>query len=242
MAQKLDENSVIPLYYQVEQILRERIKTGTYKPEDLIPTEAELQKEFSVSRATVRQAVLRLLADKLIIRRRGKGTVVAKPRIEESLPRLVSFTEEMRSQRHTPSTRSIRVEEVDMPGEMAHWAGVSRPERCILVERVRSSNGVAIAAFWSYLPVSLGVTKEENFGGSLYQLLEEKYEIRLGKAEQIIFAESADTLVSRLLEIKKGSPVLIIERLLRSGDGRLVEYVRGVYRADRYQYRLTLER
>jgi len=239
---KTDLNSVIPLYYQIREDLRRRIEAGEWKRGEAIPSEAELQEIYGVSRATVRQALSELVMEGLLIRKQGRGTFVAPPKIVEPLPRLVSFTEEMRMVGMEPSTRSVKVEIVTDPPKRVRETLRTDEDRFLRIERVRCANGQPIVLLVSYLPSSLGIDPREDFSGSLYALLETKYNIRLGEAIQIIEAAIADEYTAVQLEIEEGEPILIIRRGTFTKDGRPVEYVEGFYPADRYRYTIRLER
>lgn len=178
----IDESSALPLYYQVRETVRQQIEAGQWKRGDLIPSESDLQEAFGVSRATIRQALQELVADGLLIRKQGRGTLVATPKIAEALPRLVSFTEEMRMQDMVPSTREATVEIVDAPKRVAEALATRPGERFLRIERVRCANGEPIVLLVSYLPRALGVDPSEDFSESLYALLEGKYGVKFGRA------------------------------------------------------------
>ncbi|MBI3962513.1 MAG: GntR family transcriptional regulator, partial [Deinococcus sp.] len=88
-------DSVIPLYYQLKELLRERIEAGEWEPGNQIPTEEELCERYKVSRITVREAIQGLVSEGLLYRQQGRGTFVAKAKIQQGLQRLTSFTEDM---------------------------------------------------------------------------------------------------------------------------------------------------
>src|SRR5512134_2273115 len=99
-------HSAVPLYVRVREAIRDRIAAGEWKPGDLIPAESKLLDVFAVSRATIRQALLELVREGLLVRKQGRGTFVATRKIVERLPQLVSFSEEMRREGLRASTRS----------------------------------------------------------------------------------------------------------------------------------------
>src|SRR6266496_5274589 len=100
----------IPLYHQLSQLLRTAIEQGTYHPGDRLPSEPELIREYGVSRITVRQALDELEAEGRVVRRHGKGTYVAEPRIEQELVRLTDFVEDMQQAGQHPSSRVLAFE------------------------------------------------------------------------------------------------------------------------------------
>src|SRR3990170_7880516 len=87
----------LPLYYQIKRELQEKIETGDLPEGSLLPTEAELQRLFGVSRTTVRQALSELAAQGLITRRPGKGTVIGRKISDVRPRRLVGFIEQLRA-------------------------------------------------------------------------------------------------------------------------------------------------
>jgi len=74
----IDKNSPVPYYYQLEQLLREKIENADWKPGDVLPSEAELCSTFGISRTVVRQALNKLCQDGVVYKEKGRGTFVAK--------------------------------------------------------------------------------------------------------------------------------------------------------------------
>jgi GntR family transcriptional regulator len=81
-ASQLDRRSFVPLYYQLQEILKEQIESGLWQPGDPLPSEPELAQRFGVSRVVVRQALAILEDDRQIVRIRGRGTFVAQPKLD----------------------------------------------------------------------------------------------------------------------------------------------------------------
>jgi GntR family transcriptional regulator, N-acetylglucosamine utilization regulator len=235
-------HSAVPLYVRVREAIRDRIAAGEWKPGDLIPAESKLLDVFAVSRATIRQALLELVREGLLVRKQGRGTFVATRKIVERLPQLVSFSEEMRREGLRASTRSAKVEVVEAPPRVAAALHVSPADTFIRLERVRCADGQPIVLLVSYVPTALGVDPDEDFSGSLYALLEDKYGIEFGEALQVIEAGAADKDVAAQLDVEQGDPILIIRRGVFTRDGRALEYVEGFYPADRYRYTVRLDR
>src|SRR6266581_4940641 len=100
-------NSPLPRYYQLKEIMRERIRSGEWKPGDLIPSERELGEKYGISRMTARQAITDLVNEGLFYREQGKGTFVSQRKItQQRTPRTV-FPEDIRARGKRPSTRVI---------------------------------------------------------------------------------------------------------------------------------------
>ena len=115
--------SFSPLYQQIKALITQRLQSGEWKPGELIPSEVELAARFKVSQGTVRKAIDDLAASNLLVRRQGKGTFVAEPKITESLAqRLTGFYEDMASRGNPPVSRVLKqqltsaVEKVETSG------------------------------------------------------------------------------------------------------------------------------
>jgi DNA-binding GntR family transcriptional regulator len=119
----LDRNSFVPLYYQLQEVLKEQIESGVWQPGNPLPSEPELARRFDVSRVVVRQALAILEDDRQIVRQRGRGTFVAKPKLDYRAGGLSRLLEAPRGDdvaiqvldaRATAVERSIR-ESLDAP-------------------------------------------------------------------------------------------------------------------------------
>src|SRR3989454_11654646 len=103
-------NSPLPRYYQLKEILRERARSGEWKPGDLIPSERELSEKYGISRMTARQAITDLVNEGLFYREQGKGTFVSERKITQQLIHLTGFTEDIRARGQRPGTRVLSAE------------------------------------------------------------------------------------------------------------------------------------
>src|SRR5690349_24938010 len=97
----------LPRYYQLKEIIRERIMAGEWEPGALIPSERELCEQYGISRMTARQSITELVNEGYLYREQGKGTFVAQPKITQSLTTLTSFTEDMKARAQRPITRVL---------------------------------------------------------------------------------------------------------------------------------------
>lgn len=239
-ARGLDPASPVPIYAQVESILERFIKEEGLRPGDRFPTEAELMRVFGVSRATVRQALDRLVQRGLLTRKQGKGTYVAAPKVAGDLPFLMSFTDEMASRGIRLRGQVIRAEWRHPVAEVREFLGLEEGERVLELERVRWAGELPLFYSISYVPEWTGVEPSDPLDGSLYHLLRQKSGIRPATGTLIIEAGAATAAEARWLRMKQGEPVLRNQRLIYDEQGRAIEYVRGSFPADRYQHRLTI--
>lgn len=168
----LDTGSPIPLYFQLQEILRGKILAGEYCPGDLIPSEKELQEKFSVSRITVRNAINGLVFEDLLIKKQGHGTIVAYPRMmEDGNSKLKSFTEKMAQQGSEISTDVLEVLRIPATERITEHLNISVGDEIIYSKRLRKVDGEPIALFENYISTRTGVTEKDDFSGSVYNIL-----------------------------------------------------------------------
>lgn len=239
---KVREQSVVPMYHQIGEILREKIRLAQYRLGERIPSETELQRHFGVSRATIRKALDSLVVAGVLERRQGSGTYVVEPKIDELLSHLVSFTEEMLLKGMTPSTKRVAAGLVEAPRRLVATLQVAPGQKLLRVERLKCANDQPVAILDAYLAPWLSLSPDDDFSGSLYEVLEKKCGIRVATGDQVIEAKAAAEHEARLLEIRRGDPVLVIRRTEYEEGGRPFDHVVGTYRADRYSYRIQLHR
>ena len=103
------------MYFQLKELLRGKIASGEWKPGDMVPSERELSEQYHISRMTARQALSELATEGLLRREQGRGTFVAKPKIEHGLTRLTGFTEDMEARGLQPGDLVIRLELIEPP-------------------------------------------------------------------------------------------------------------------------------
>lgn len=241
-------SSRIPLYYQLENLLREKILSGAFVAGDRLPTENELIQQYGVSRITVRQALTALAEEGLIERQQGRGTFVAERRTRrrpfEGTIHLTGSLDELIDMALDTPIKVLDMTRIEADPHEAELLGLQTGEPVFRVKRLRLREGKPFSLIVNYLPAEIGArfTNEELSSGSLLRLLEKKFGLHLESAKQQITADLADPYVAGLLDVRIGSPLLSIERTVYTDDGRPVEYVRVLYRSDRYNYTVLLTR
>jgi GntR family transcriptional regulator len=228
--------SKIPYYQQLYEILRSKISRGEWKSGDMIPAESELIDQFAISRSTVRQVLDLLVKEGLIYRQRGRGSFVAHPTLEQSMVRIVSFTEDMLQRGFKPGTRILSAGLVPASPDIAEKLRVDAREPLACVERLRLADDEPMSIEESFLVHRYcpDVLQHDYATKSLREILERDYGIRLVRAKQRIQAIEAPRRLADLLEIKPRSALLVIERVSFSQDSIPVEFLRLFHRGDRY--------
>lgn len=244
---KLDPNQVVPLYHQIYLILREKIIEGHFDNQPL-PGELVLAEQFNVSRVTMRRALQDLVKEGLVARGRGKGTFV-KPRPESrnasiGQSQLLSASA-MRLQASGDSSdlQLITSKRMLPPPDIAmllHLPSDAIVEKLI---RIRELNGQPVAHLTSYIPQDLSgrICRRRLREFPILVLLEEAG-VKVAKARQSISARLADASVAYALGVPVGAPLLAISRVAYDETGRPVQVLKGLYRPDRYDYRIELSR
>ncbi len=237
----------VALYAAVQEAIESLIKERRLAPGDALPAEQELQLRFGVSRATVRQALGVLERRHVVERHQGRGTFLAIPTMELSLPQLTGFSEQVRSRGMRPTSRLVEYRAVTT--EQDRDAGFF-PEGTPLIRmtRVRCANDVPIGIHSAFLPRD--VADRAGFSEralradpsmSLYARLESAG-VRITWAEEFLRSRAADRAEAKLLGVRGGTPVMDVLRLTRYEGDRLMEVVRTVLLGDRYTFVAYLER
>jgi GntR family transcriptional regulator len=239
----LDRQSHIPMYAQIEEELKRRIKDGEVAVGSAIPSERELTEQFGVSRMTVRQSITNLVNEGLLYREKGRGTFVASPKVEQPLNGLTSFTEDMKARGLTPSNKVIRFEKAQPEPDIAQELQLAAGDEVYTVERIRYANEKPMALERTYLPVKLfPILNEQALDGSLYSLIEQDQQQSISHASQRMEAALVRKEEAELLQIAMPSAILIIERVSYLTNGTPFEVVRSIYRADRYKFITEIQR
>jgi GntR family transcriptional regulator len=241
-------SSRIPLYYQLENVLREKITSGVYADGERIPTEIELIKQYKVSRITVRQALAALADDGLIERKQGRGTFVSerkskKRRFTETIHLTGSLDELIEMGIDTP-VKVLEMNRVEADTHEAELLKIKTGTPIYRLKRLRMVENKPYSLILNYLPeeIGSGLTMAELSTGAVLHTMETKLGLKLAYAVQEIKAELADPYVADLLDIRVGSALLSIERTVYSDKEIPVEYVHTLYRSDLYGYSIKLVR
>ena len=189
-----------PLYYQLEQALRERINVGEFENGQPLPTEERLCEQYSVSRITVRKALDALISDGLITKRRGVGTFVVPIARGVRSVRLSGSLDEFLASAGALDVNALSIETLDAPQEVVRGLQLENGESVIKIELLSYLDGAAVGFFEIYLPHIIGDSiKADDIGTGLpvIRMIEEKLGLQVVRAEQVI---EADLAVGRLAE------------------------------------------
>ena len=238
----INDSAVVPLYQQVKDDIRAAIESGKYKTNEKIPPEPELSAEYSVSRITVRQAMSELAQAGYIERVQGKGSFVKVQKTNMQLNHLQGFSEEMKAKGKSPSTQPISLEVTPCDRDVATRLELEEDARVTSICRLRLADGEPVAVEHVFIPFYLCPQLAQWDGrGSLYHQLAE-YGLKVCRATQDISAGFTPRGVCDLLNIPPRTPTLQIERVTYLENNTPLEFVRSVYRSDRYTFHVEMSR
>jgi len=239
----LSEESNVPLYFQLITLIKRQIRTGILKPGDLIPSESQLCSQYGVSRSTVRQALNQLAEERLIIRRRGKGSFIASEKLSRNLNHLYNFTEDMLSMGLAPHSEVLEQTKLDAPYDIIRALGITAEKLEVFkLTRVRYANGEPVLLETTYIPLYLcpGITNEDFASKSLYEVLRTKYSMDLFRAVETYEAVKLNRETSKLLKCKPSVAAFSIQRTAYLETGIAYEFTTSVVRSDKCLFRVEL--
>lgn len=220
------------LYLEIENWLRARVLAG--REGDILPSEAELAVQFSVSRMTARQAVQNLAKEGLVRRRRGAGTFIAPPPLRRRAGPLMSFTTDMRRRGMAASSSLITAEL--RPSTLPESEALRLPVdgRVVSISRLRLADGVPIAIERTALPPGCAAVLADDLEtGSLHDSLN-----ALGRepstAVTWISARIATAAEAKMLLLAPRSAVLVERRVISDQNDLPLEFTETAYHSERY--------
>jgi GntR family transcriptional regulator len=241
----IDFKSNIPYYVQLMNVMNELIRDKTWKPGGQIPGELELCKEYGVSRTVVRQALRELEFSGIVTRRKGKGTFVAEPKINEGLAqKLTGFYQDMIERGLKPGTKVIHQRVVPCNEKVAGFLQIAPGTQVIDINRLRSVEDAPIQLVNTFIPYDLcpKLAEVDLTNRSLYAYLEEECGVFISHGRRYIEAVAANDQEARLLEVERGAPLVMLDSISYQADGRPVEYYHAVHRGDRSRFEVELVR
>ncbi len=230
MTSRLPYSPSEPLYARLKIALRQMIAAGM-KPGDQLPTEIQLCETYGVSRITVREAMQVLEAEGVLVRRQGKGTFVADPRVREPAAYFGSFKNEFGAHDKDGVGEIISCEVLQADLRIANRLNVAVDTPVYRIRSKRLNDGQPVCYQVSYIPKTL--LHEAVADGfeprSLYWRLERALGDTIEEAQEAVDVVEADRYRAKHLAVKLKTPLLLIERVVYSRAGIAVEYSRSFY-------------
>ena len=241
---RIDPSSRVPLYHQIYVVLRNLIYSGQLGPGEVVPGEKELAESFGVSRITAKRALNEMAAAGLVVRERGRGTrVVHSPPAPTVATSLEGWLENISLMGIATEARVLEFDYVPANEDVATVLKVAPGEPVQRSVRVRSLDGETMSYLVTWLPEDIGRGFErEDLGQYALLTLLERAGVKVASARQTVSATVADPAVAAALGIDPGAPLLEVRRQVFDSGDRPVEYIRVLYRPDRYRFEMDLKR
>lgn len=237
-------HSAVPLWAQIERLLRESLLSGSYPEGSRLPSEPEMAAMFGVSRMTVRQAVQRLVDEGRLNRGRGRGTFVSLPPVQRELNTqyLDGFFATLTAQGREVISRVVTFGQGPADETVTGALRLPAGAHVRRLERLRFVDGTPVSLQISYLPVLLtpGLDRFDFSFVSLYKVLREQYGLQISAIDQKITARPATSSLARLLQISTGAPLLYLEKVSRTPDEVTVEFGQLHFNPSHYQLTMAI--
>lgn len=229
-------------YGRVMDDIRSKIISGEYPLDSKLPSETKLQSEYHVSRVTVRLAVDELVKDGMVERVQGKGSFVRKPhRISQlvSYNGVEGFTDVAKDSGLNTSTKVLRAEIVKS-NEQIKKILQNDNDQVLMTRRLRYLEKAPIFIEVNYYPLPrFKNLLKYDLTGSLYQIFEEKFDIKdLTSDDTILSIKLANLEEANLLNKSVGFPLYYLRTQIKEKNGPVVQYGEEYIASDRYQFKI----
>lgn len=237
----IDRDSPIPYYFQLKQLLLARIQSNEWQPGDLIPSEHDLENQYHVSRTTIRQALRELVSEGYLIRRRGRGTFVAQPKVPLDSTRRFDL-DEYDPQTYGPMEwRVIDNQRVEAPQQVCDALKLIQGDTVVRVRRLRLGGQNVLGYYITYVTLEVATYMDDQnlTVGLPLNYLHQHPAIGRARMERIVAATLANKYDRELLGVKRSAPILYLERTVVAEDDTPIEFMVARFRGDRFKFRLT---
>ncbi len=220
------QTEYLPLYAQVKTLLVKRIGSGGWKPGQMLPSENELAAEYNVSQGTVRKALISLETDRMIVRRQGVGTFVARHSRDHTLYQFFRIVG-LDDSRLIPTSVVLSQRTQRATREQAAQLSVATGTSLHAIARVRSFNGQPAIFERIFVPVSLmpalAVEPNAEMDEEMYVIYQERFGISIVRVTERVAAVAATAEEAKRLKLKAGTPLLEVTRIATDVSGRPIE-------------------
>ncbi|WP_354684078.1 GntR family transcriptional regulator [Cupriavidus necator] len=237
-------NSPMPRYHRIYLVLRQKILSGIYD-EGGLPAEFSLMEQYRAARVTIRRALSELHDEGLIIRRRGYGTFVNVDRVRDTAtpPRMCGLLDSLLEAVADTSVQVVAFSMQPCPAPVRLALRLAEPDDALHVARVRLHQGIPVSLITTWSPPHVApLLSPDALQQQPMLALMESGGIRIGDADQVLSSCLADAPAAALLDEPVGAPLLSVVRVVRDTDGDPVQWLRGLYRPQCYDYRMALTR
>jgi GntR family transcriptional regulator len=234
----------LSLAAQTQHYLFGLIEDGAYQAGEQLPSEKELATQLGISRSTLREALLNLEQEGVVVRKHGVGTFVAPGydhRLESGLERLESILDLAARQQMQVRVVDLDVRQTPADPKLAEQLQVppGTPLTCVCRVIEVDKKPVAYMADFVISTVLSPNDVDGTFGGSVLDLLRMKGDLRVTQAVANIVAVNAEPGLTRKLKVKRDQALLLLEEIVFDGEGVAIEYSRNYFVPDYFQFHVV---
>lgn len=241
----LDKNTNTPLYLQMKQHFLDAYWGNELVPGEILPSETELAEHFGVSKATVRQCMNSLSLEGFVDKRRNRGTVVLRKKVDFGFSdSIMGFHAKVRSMGMEPRTRLLHLSMEEASEEVAQRLGIRQKERVIHLVRLRYVNEEPMLWIDSYLPYDLlyFILGHDFENESLYDVMGERAATRVASVQRKVYAIAANAEMAEIFSIGLNSAMLVTDNAACADNGQVLEASLTLSPGDRNEYTFTIRR
>jgi len=231
----IDQQSKIPLYYQLKEDIKQKILRGDLKEGDLLPSEREFSERYDISSTTIRRALNDLVHENFLERKAGKGTFVRMGKVKRDLRKVLGFTQNMTEMGLTPSTKVLSKKVVPANAFARDRLGLKKGTRIVRLNRLRLANDTPMMLETRYIRTDLcpGIQNQE-LTSSLWKVFEHIYGYKPYRHSQNLRIAKISGGSASLLGLKDDSLVFLIKGVTYLENGKAIECEESLYRSDKY--------
>jgi GntR family transcriptional regulator len=239
---KIDKNSIVPYYYQLQEVLENLIDQEIYKPDQKLPSENELCNFLEISRHTAQRALKHLVDRGIAYRIQGKGTFVSNKTITYSIIANLSFSAEILGLNKKVRSVVINSQEIEAHSLIKKILNTKDNAKFYSIQRLRYVDDIPISIQTSYLPFDLvpGLIDKNFEEISLFTIIKDDYNLEIGEAFETLQAVKASKYEADHLQIEEGDAVFLLERTTKLKTGETLEFVKTILRGDRGKFFVEL--
>ena len=231
----IDQQSKIPLYYQLKEDIKKKILKGDLQEGDLLPSEREFNERYGISSTTIRRALNDLVHENFLERKAGKGTFVRMGKVRRDLRKVLGFTQNMKEMGLTPSTRVLSKKVVSANAFAQERLGLGKGDKIVKLNRLRLANDVPMMLETRYIRKDLcpGIQKQD-LSSSLWKVFENEYGCKPHRHSQNLRITTISGNAAPLLGLREGTQVFLIKGVTYLEDAQAIECEESLYRSDKY--------
>ncbi len=230
-------DTVVPLYLQIAEDIKSKIRNEEIKANTRIPTELELSDSYQVSRITIRKALELLVDEEILVRKQRIGTFVSNKKMSRSLNSFMGFSQSCELAGNKAGTKFLSAELVKAMPSDVKTLNLTEDDKVIRIRRLRYCNDTPVILEENHFPRKYAYLLAEDLNGSLHQLLSD-HGIILTSGAKTIGICHATREEAKHLEVKENDALILSKDIAYDSTGEPVYSGKEIVNADRYEYKI----